>query len=381
MRFGQRHCMIVSITNTSNATSIVFILLFLALIISIQRREISEWLPASVTQELKGLAILMIVFSHIGYFLVSDTEFLRPLSNMAGIGVNMFLFFSGFGLMASMLKKDLTIREFYQKRLVKLFTPFWLMLGVFISLDFFFLHIHRTAEFLRFAVFGIFAHADLYQDFNSPLWYLTLTIGYYTLFPIVFSKKYPWISALLLYVAGYIFVSLKPEFFDYVIHLYKIHIIAFPLGVLLAWGVTLLEKPKTIHEALYGKAKFVYLAVLTSATALFIYANIHSGVGESPDTEQWMSILATLSLIIIFVLKKFEFRTLTLFGVYSYEVYLWHWPLMYRYDFLYKYFGSRWLWLPTLLYLGVFLSIGVISKKIVDGTFAKAIRTRVQSQK
>jgi len=40
-----------------------------------------------VTQELKGLAILSIVFAHIAYMLVSDSRFLYPLSVAAGVGV------------------------------------------------------------------------------------------------------------------------------------------------------------------------------------------------------------------------------------------------------------------------------------------------------
>ncbi|PJA41109.1 hypothetical protein CO178_00905, partial [candidate division WWE3 bacterium CG_4_9_14_3_um_filter_34_6] len=34
----------------------------------------------SHTNELKGIAVLLIIFSHIGYFLFSDHRFLYPLS-------------------------------------------------------------------------------------------------------------------------------------------------------------------------------------------------------------------------------------------------------------------------------------------------------------
>ncbi len=372
--------MIVSITNAQQATWIIFIVFLLALLFSIRRRQASGWLPTSVTNELKGLAILLIVFSHIGYYLVSDTHFLQPLSNMAGIGVNIFLFFSGFGLTASQLQRDMSIREFYKKRLIKLFTPFWLMLGTFTALDFFVLHIHRTTEFFKYAVFGIFTRADLYQDFNSPLWYMTLTLGYYLLFPVVFSKRWPWFSALLLYLAGYFFIFFEPQVFDYVIHLYKVHIIAFPLGVLMAWLASKYTMPAFLKVKLRGWNLVLYCLVFSLLSAVFLYSNVHSEVGSSADLEQWMSILGTISLVLLCVIKKVEFRVLALFGIYSYEVYLWHWPLMYRYDFLYKYLPSGWPWLPTHLYLAVFIGIGMLSKRMLDGSLAKSIRARLQSE-
>jgi hypothetical protein len=104
--------MLISVTNPVQATWIFSIILFIALLVSIKPRKIAEWFPASLTTELKGMAILMIVLSHIGYFLVTDTRFLWPLSIMAGVGVNLFLFLSGFGLTASQMKKDLSVRAF-----------------------------------------------------------------------------------------------------------------------------------------------------------------------------------------------------------------------------------------------------------------------------
>lgn len=109
--------MLISITNPIQQTWIFSIIFFAALLIFIKPRKITEWFPASLTTELKGMAILMIVLSHIGYFLATDTRFLWPLSIMAGVGVNLFLFLSGFGLTASQIKNNLKPWQFYKKRL------------------------------------------------------------------------------------------------------------------------------------------------------------------------------------------------------------------------------------------------------------------------
>lgn len=363
--------MLVSVINPIQATGIFSIILFIALLIFIKPRKITEWFPASLTTELKGLAILMIVLSHIGYFLVTDTRFLWPLSIMAGIGVNLFLFLSGFGLTASQMKKDLKIGEFYKKRLLKLFQPFWLALIVVFGLNFIFSGPSYSWDYIIKAFLGIFTHADLYQDINSPLWYFTFILGYYFLFPLVFFKKAPWLTAILLYVAGYLFIYFQPSAFDYVIHLYRIHIIAFPLGVLAAWGITKLKSPEILKKLSRGWKAFGYYFVILILLGVFFYANYNSGVGGTPANEQWMSIIAVIAISLVFVLKKIEFRLFYWLGLYSYEIYLWHWPIMYRYDIFYRFLP---VWLATILYLVFFIGLGWAVSKLVGITGKKEIK-------
>lgn len=365
--------MLISITNPILQTWIFSSLLLVGLLIFIKPRKITEWFPASVTTELKGAAILMIVLSHIGYFLATDHRFLYPLSVMAGVGVNLFLFLSGFGLTASQLQKNLSIWQFYKRRLLKLFTPFWLSLLVFLILDFLILKIYYSWAFISEAVIGFFKHADLYQDFNSPLWYFTFILGYYLLFPLVFSKKFPWLSAIILYLVGYLVIYFEPTKLDYVLHLYKVHIFAFPLGVLAAWVVTKLKKPESLEKFSRAVKVLVYYLTPLIFLGIFIYANINSGISEPVsqefwksmlvNKEQWMSIIAALAISIVFMFKKVEFKLLSWFGLYSYEIYLFHWPIMYRYDIFYSWLPA---WLATSLYLVLFIGVGWLIKRLTE---------------
>jgi len=353
--------MLVQINNPLQATEIFSTILFFAICFSAYRREIKEWLPASLSTELKGLAILMIVFSHIGYFLVSDTRFLWPLSTLAGVGVNLFLFLSGYGLAVSQIKRNLSIGQFYSRRLLKLFIPLWLLLAIVLPLDFFILKVNYSWPVIGRAIFGIFIHANLYQDFNSPLWYLTFIIGYYLLFPLVFCQKRPWLTALILAAAGYLLIQVNPQLLGNVIYLYRVHIMAFPLGVGVAWLVSKIPSSVILLGWFRGRRAIFYYLLIAAAVALFVFANINASIGGNYHQEELMSLVAIGALLIIFILKKIKFKLFYWLGVYSYEIYLWHWPLMYRYDIFYRFLPA---WLATALYLVLFVGLGWLMSKI-----------------
>ena len=98
--------MTIFIANAIWETRIVIVGLLLALLVSARRAKNHSFFPPSTTTELKGLAILMIVFSHIGYFLVSDHRFLVPLSNYAGVGVDLFFLLSELPIRALVYRQE-----------------------------------------------------------------------------------------------------------------------------------------------------------------------------------------------------------------------------------------------------------------------------------
>jgi peptidoglycan/LPS O-acetylase OafA/YrhL len=381
-----------SINDPVRATWIFSAILLIAFLISIKRKSELGFFPVSLTQELKGFAILSIIFSHIGYFLVSDHRFLHPLSILAGVGVNLFLFLSGYGLVFAALRKKISTLGFYKRRLIKLFIPFWAALAVFLLLDFLLLKIGYSCNYIFRSFAGFFPSADLVKDINSPFWYFSLIFFYYLIFPILFMKKRPWLSAVFVYAIAYLIVREKFEIFKDVEKLYEVHILAFPLGMIIGWlfyerisfdrilprnfsaylsdpdrmilirnFISLLKSPNFLNHLIKNLKKPLYYALLAVMLIIFAYTAVHSGVGESTDKEQAISLITMSALVIIFIMKKFEVRLLYFFGFYSYEIYLLHWPIMSRYDFLFKYFPA---WLAAALYLILFLGLGWTLKKI-----------------
>jgi hypothetical protein len=61
------------------AQTLLFELLLGAVIIFSLRLKKNSNLSPGVSSELKGVAILAVIFGHVGYYLSSDTRFLYPL--------------------------------------------------------------------------------------------------------------------------------------------------------------------------------------------------------------------------------------------------------------------------------------------------------------
>lgn len=354
----------ISIIDAPFNTLVFGIILISALLLSVRKPDNKAFFAPFRTQELKGIAILAIVFSHIGYFLSNDIEFLWPFSVAAGVGVNMFLFLSGFGLTVSSLKHPLLVYKFYLKRLKKLLIPLWLTIAVFVLMDAFILERFYPISFYWHSIIGFFPAADLFNDLNSPLWYFTLILFYYIVFPLSFYKRLPYLCPILILLAGFLVLKLDLPINIDVINLYKTHFAAFPLGVLFA---VLINDQKLAHLKLKFKEIFLFnnfkYVLILVFTVLFAYLSIHSGVGDTKTIEQTTSLITMFSVIFVFIAKPFEFRLFTLFGIYSYEIYLIHWPILSRYDFLYKYIPA---YLATLIYLGLFLALGYVMQKLLS---------------
>ena len=86
----------------------------------VNRPEKFQWMDRNYTTEIKGFAILTVVWAHSGAKLgVGGIQFI------AGIGVALFLICSGYGLEISYEKNGLN--GFWKKRLLGVCLPFWVV--------------------------------------------------------------------------------------------------------------------------------------------------------------------------------------------------------------------------------------------------------------
>jgi peptidoglycan/LPS O-acetylase OafA/YrhL len=360
----------VLITNPVFQTYIFIAILVIAVLLSLRKKKDEGVFPVSTTNELKGLAILTVIFGHIGYFLVTGNLFLYPLSTISGVGVDLFLFLSGYGLTVSAIKKSRTIGNFYKDRLLKLLIPLWIVLIASFLLDFFVLNKSYPINYIVSSFLGFFPKADMYNDINSPLWYFTFILFYYLLFPLVFFKKRPWLSAIVIYLISYILLSFNLGFISGVNYFYSTHYWAFPIGIFLGWLSYIAQGLQRTTSNLFAKIdsnkilvilKNALRCVLILVLIYIIAYASYSGMGRNNNTEQLVSVITTLVFVLIFLFKKMEIRLFSMFGLYSYEIYLLHWPILYRYDMFFKLLPG---YLAVALYLILFIGLGWLLKKV-----------------
>ena len=366
----------ITLTDDIYQTNLIVIAVLIAVVLfTFKRAKHTDLFPVSVTQELKGLGILTVVFAHFAYMLVTNADFLFPLSIIAGVGVDLFLFMSGYGLTVGMLKKPLPIFEFYKRRVIKIFIPFWVAIILIFAANAIFLDIHYTVPYMIQSLLGWFPTAEGFNDVNSPFWYITWMMMFYILFPLVFSTKRPWLSAIILSVIATLIGVYNPlEMGDNWLH--RLHTVAFSLGIIFAW---LLFETKDKENKLVkvlkhfrNESKFMPYVVIALMLAVVVYMSLHTTANHWPTltailgkgyfVDQFTSIIIMFVFIVIFSLKRFDNKFLAIYGLYSFEVYLIHWPLMGRYDIFFDIFPAG---VAVIAWIITFILISWVLQKIV----------------
>jgi len=303
-------------------------------------RESDALFSRENSNEIKGYAMLAIIFSHVGYFLSKDTQFLFPFSIGGGVAVNAFFFLSGYGLAMSAFKKYLKPIPFYIRRFFKIVIPLWVTLFLLYCVDFFLLKKIYSIRSILFSFLGWFPTANIWNDVNSSLWYISALFFFYIIFPIIFRPWVPYASAfVILVVSGFFTYFLAPVG---VRELYEVHWLLFPLGVFVASfaHTRMLVLPKRVRSHWI----FGIIALVIASVLLYGYAEIGT------QYEQYMSIAMFGLFVIGFWLVPLRSEFIEKIGKYSYGMYLIHWPLMYRYGIWFQFLPS---WFATLVGVGL----------------------------
>jgi len=366
---------IVTFTSVQLSTYVVIAVAILVLFTTLKESTNKDVFPISITNELKGLGILTVVFAHFAYMKVTNGEFLFPLSIIAGVGVDLFLVMSGFGLTVSMLKKPMRAIDFYKKRVIKVFIPFWIALIIMFIADALFMDKTYSIWYIIKSILGFFPTADGFGDVNSPFWYITWMIMFYLLFPLVFYKDKPWLTALILALIATLIGTFN--IFDLGSNwLHRLHTFAFSLGIIIAWLLQVKDDKENkfvnFMKNFRDNSQDIRYIIIAIMFVIVFYLSQRTGAGSWPTltsilgqgffVEQLMSILITMAFIVIFVLKKVDSKFLTMYGVYSYEVYLIHWPLMAKYDVFFEYLSP---WGAVIAWLVTFILVSMLLQRLV----------------
>jgi peptidoglycan/LPS O-acetylase OafA/YrhL len=125
-----------------------------------------------------GLAILWVIFLHSGIDFGKTgfiSYFISFIKYTGYLGVDIFFFVSGFGLMVGRCKKKYTVCSFYKRRFKRIMPMYWFFLSL--SLILFGTTKNLSSIFIDYTGFG-------FLIFNNGHWFISAILLCYLIFPI-----------------------------------------------------------------------------------------------------------------------------------------------------------------------------------------------------
>lgn len=329
-------------------TNIAFACILVLLIFSFRKsknRDAKTYpiLDIGITDQLKGISIILIVFGHlcsIGFINLPSLKYLGAQ------GVSIFLILSGYGLTKSYLKKGFD-ENFFVRRFKTVLLPYIVVTGATIVLGYVTNKIVIPKEFILPSILGLNTQID------PTMWYISFIFLWYLAFYTIFTLRIcNYAKFNLLFLFSFILkVTLLPN--STILNApyeYSLHAFSFPIGTLVAlYSKKLLSFFKTIRvQVIFLTA----VAIMLLIGYLILFKNISV---EHQTMYTIINLMLAISCIIFAVLLnflQFESKALTVVGKYSFEIYLFEAIYFNRYDLLHKLPNK---WASLILYIVVLL--------------------------
>jgi len=278
--------------------------------------------------QLKGLALVLVLLYHGGGILG------LPNSFNGQVGVDIFIVLSGFALALGSI--ELSAADFFRRRFFRIFPPYWAALALFIGLAHWTAGDTPTLLDLILHVTGLhgFGNDALFFAWSDSFWFIGLIVPLYLLLFLIRR----WVDRLdvLGAVAGLATVLMAyyataAHHLMVVSHL-PMRIPMFFLGV--AAGRFALGKPLRIHPGIWlmvgGAATYAYFFVLNQS--------LNGGLASLGLILGWLGFARLISAA---APGRWFLGAFAYLGTISYELYLFHQPLMgvYNRDLLGFLFG------------------------------------------
>jgi peptidoglycan/LPS O-acetylase OafA/YrhL len=347
------------IANPFLLNSLIYSTLLLVTLVTLKKKP-STLLDFSQTEQLRGLSMLFVIIGHFWYHVCNENS---PFLVFGDYAVTLFLLLSGFGLMSSNMTRQVTAREFFLKRIRKIFIPYWLVTVGIIIADYILLQKSYHVHELLITSAGINISKTLHY-FDYARWFITLLLISYLAFFCCAKLWKPLYATLALMLFSLILVLLRHyELFPLGA---RHQLIAFPLGCLIAvlgpskwWNKIGIRHQMAIIMFIALAMVSIYLAGLNhkdsySLEKALVYL-------QSYILPYLFCALCILSISIV-ASTGYTSKFLSLCGCLSYELYLIHGPLLIKYNPIVGNFENRFMLIGVLLWLGIGLGLAYALK-------------------
>lgn len=257
------------------------------------------------SQICKGIAILLVIVTH--YFGSVNSSIWLPVPFSAinipfsGIGVFLFLFLSGYGLMASYLRnRESYLKTYLGKRVLKLMAPYWTVMIPFVVICFLSGRFRESPLHTAIYLLGL----DCGWHFDTSMWFISYIIYWYSVFYFFMKLEYGYHDVAKLIFIPAIIISVTILVLIYP-HSARIYALAFPSGALLVNQKIPNHKYLLWFFGIYSILQVFYARFQQTLIYFWIYYFV-------------------FSMIIIFLVKQIKKHCiiLTFLGKISFELYL-----------------------------------------------------------
>lgn len=346
------------VADTFLLNGLIYLILLLVSLATLRRKS-SVFLDVSQTEQLKGLAIFFVVVEHFWFHVCDEKGTVLLLGDYA---VTLFLLLSGYGLMTSNMVHRVNTREFFMKRVRKIFYPYWVVTVAIVVADSVFLQKQYPVQDILLTFVGINISQEL-QFFDHSRWFITLLLVHYLAF--FFCAKFlkpPYATAALVLIALGLIVLRRYELFPLGA---RHQLLAFSAGCLLAvmrpmqWRF---EGGVLNHAAILLLGIFAILSVYGGS---MLYPE---GYIEKPliyvQSYLLPYLFCLLCIVSISLLASIGYisKFLIFCGYLSYEIYLIHAPFLIKYNFIIGHFENGSVLLGICLWFGIALVLAYALK-------------------
>ena len=308
--------------------------------------------------ELKGFAMVLVLLYHIGGVLRWDNWL------HGEVGVDIFLILSAFTLVLT--ARDLPVKEFLKRRLLRIFPSYWVALAFFVVLNDRFFGSNYSAASIVLHILGLhgFSSGVYFSDINDAFWFISMILAMYVVFLLVRARLADisyvvgfgmllTVGACAAYIAashagGLIQLAVRiPSFF---VGLVAGQVWTSPQSTLKPSGLLVAGVVAITYLGWFKGIITFYAVAGVAASAAFLLAARY--LARAPEGRM--------------VLTGFSF-----IGLYSYEIFLFHQPLMRDYNF---YAYRVWLGIePTDAELAVGIACSLVVTLIISISLHKAV--------
>ena len=289
-----------------------------------------------------GIAIVFIMFCHmdvaLGHNEMQATSIARAL-HVFTVGVDIFMFLSGFGLYYSFTKHKPSYRQFEAKRLMRILPQYFIIGGATYAV---YDLIMRRLGFIKF--FDDLTFISWIIGESTRYWYILTIVVFYLIFPVlyrfVFSGKHELCKVVLFSACWWIIEELLSEQIPAVGN-FRIALARLPIFVIglycgsLSYNKKESKKGTVIALLLFGYLMFVVM----KASALKPIAEYFYYPGRAALA---VSIMITVIGVLEFLEEHFKglqiilMKILEWFGGLTLELYLLHQSYLILLEYPYK---------------------------------------------